>query len=330
MNQWRGFADAMRVHGFRRLESMAIGNAGIAAQRAGALEEALEWLERADRMHDECQQTSHRAITQSHIGEVYLALGNRAAGIAAIEQSILLLGQGRPRDRMEAWDALAVAHEAHGDAKQALAALKEARSIERQLHDEEAHIAAAKREQREEFSRIVEEWSRVADQDALSGLPNRRAFDRRMAEMLSVASAAAPCSLILFDLDHFKRINDTYGHATGDAVIKRFAQLLAADRRNGDLPARIGGEEFALLLDATPVEAHRVAERIRACVESEPWSIVQAGLNVTVSAGVVCSLQATSPAQAFERADQCLYRAKHGGRNRVFVEGGDDGVTPIL
>jgi diguanylate cyclase (GGDEF)-like protein len=320
-SKWLDFAANMRSRGKARLESMATGNAGIAARRAGQLDLALNLLTEADGMHEQSRLASHRAITQSHLGEIHLAQGRTAEGIEALLKSITLMGQGRPRDRMDAWDALAVAYENGGDAARALAAMKEARALERKLHDEDALLAAAKREQRAEIARMVDEWSRLADQDALTGLPNRRAFDRRLTGMVSATQSSTACSLILFDLDHFKRINDTHGHATGDLVLKRFSALLSGGRRAGDLPARIGGEEFALLLEAQLDEAREVAERVRAITQSEAWSQIAESLGVTLSAGVACSTEwraeELSPEALFASADRRLYVAKHLGRNRV-------------
>jgi diguanylate cyclase (GGDEF)-like protein len=307
----------MARRGLARLESMAIGNAGIAAQRVGSLDLALDRLCRADRMQVANRSTSHRAITQSHIGEIDLALGQRAQRIAAISEAITSMAEGRPRDRMEAWDALAIVDEANGDAAAALAAMKEARAIERRLHDEDAHVAAAECEQRAEISRIVDEWSRLADPDALTGLPNRRAFDRRMSELLALAHKGTPFALILFDLDHFKRINDLYGHAIGDAVLKRFAHLLAADRRASDPPARVGGEEFAVLVLSTIGETTVIAERVRTAVAAADSTAIDPGLSVTFSAGVACSHEVGDVATVFARADQRLYVAKNKGRNRI-------------
>jgi diguanylate cyclase (GGDEF)-like protein len=321
MDQWRRFAADMGARGMTRLESMAIGNSGIAAHHAGQLDLAYELLTQADGMHIQSQLTTHRAITQSHLGEVHLALGRTGDGIAALKHAIALMEHGRPRDRMDAWDALALAHESCGDAANALAAMKEARAIERKLHDDDALLAAAKREQREEIARIVEQWSRLADQDALTALPNRRAFDRRLADRVEAAHHGAPCSLILFDLDHFKRINDTFGHAAGDAVLKRFAGLLSGGRRTGDLPARVGGEEFALLLATGLDSASEVAERVRMAVAAADWTAIDCTLAVTLSAGVAWSGEwapdALTADALLARADQRLYAAKRAGRNRV-------------
>lgn len=159
-------------------------------------------------------------------------------------------------------------------------------------------------------------------QDALSGLPNRRHFEAvRQAEWRHAASRQKPLSLLLIDIDVFKAYNDTYGHAAGDRCIVQVAQAIrSAVRRHGDLCARLGGEEFAVLLPGAFLpDATVVAEKICAAVRAA--AIPHAGSPngiVTVSVGAAALTPWTSEAAVlFEKADASLYRAKANGRNRV-------------
>jgi diguanylate cyclase (GGDEF)-like protein len=129
------------------------------------------------------------------------------------------------------------------------------------------------------------------------------------------------CSILMLDLDHFKRINDTYGHAMGDAVLQHFAQLLRKAFRSIDMAARVGGEEFAVILPGSDLAAARTsAERLREIVAKTP--LVQDGktISVTVSIGAATMLPGDSEAdQTLIRADEALYHAKENGRNKVVV-----------
>ena len=164
---------------------------------------------------------------------------------------------------------------------------------------------------------------KLALTDVLTGLANRRAFlDALGAELARVHRHDHPASLLFLDLDAFKRVNDTHGHAVGDEVLAGFAQVLTRGCRRGDLAARIGGEEFAVLLPMTGrVPAALVAERIRRATESLPLgrSVEEP---MTVSIGVAAaedSPEPVEPAELLGRADAALYRAKAGGRTRVAV-----------
>ena len=156
--------------------------------------------------------------------------------------------------------------------------------------------------------------------DPLTSLRNRRAFDTRLVEELEHARRYdRPLSLAIIDVDRFKSVNDLHGHPTGDAVLRGVAKIIAGVTRQTDFVARIGGEEFAVLLPETSLfESLQFGEKIRTSIAAEPI----AGLNVTISAGIAnvphsCVLD---PRKIFEAADQALYRAKHNGRNRVEFE----------
>jgi diguanylate cyclase (GGDEF)-like protein len=165
----------------------------------------------------------------------------------------------------------------------------------------------------------------LSSRDALTGLPNRRTFDLALArEIDRVARSGEPALLLMVDIDHFKRINDSHGHAAGDLVIKAVAQALLETVRPMDLVARVGGEEFAIVLpNCPPAFGATVAERVRRRVEQMPIAIGPTQtLAVTMSVGGAFAPQwvRSTPSLWCERADLQLYRAKASGRNLVCLE----------
>lgn len=164
--------------------------------------------------------------------------------------------------------------------------------------------------------------ARLAMQDDLTGIANRRYFYRQSeAEYAHFQRSEQPFALLMLDLDHFKRINDQYGHGVGDAVLIRFAQYVLTQIRQEDLLGRVGGEEFAILLrDATIAQATAIAERIREGVAQLPIFGGDDADRFTVSIGIATADDADASFDVlFGRADKALYRAKQEGRNRVAI-----------
>ena len=172
---------------------------------------------------------------------------------------------------------------------------------------------------------LIDSLVDLSSRDALSGLANRRSFELALArEIDRVARAGEPALLLALDIDHFKQVNDTHGHASGDLVLKAVAKALLDCVRPMDMVARVGGEEFAIVMPNCPAAfGEAVAERVRRRVEAMPVSIGLAQqIHVSVSIGGAFAPQwvRSSPALWIERADIQLYRAKAGGRNRVCLE----------
>ena len=162
----------------------------------------------------------------------------------------------------------------------------------------------------------------LAGVDALTGLHNRRYFETHFADLVKrTAEKGRPLSLLTLDIDHFKSVNDTYGHDGGDAVLSGFAARVKRVVRTMDLVCRLGGEEFVVVMPDTPGEiAMKVAERLRASVESEVFPLDSAGgrsIRVTVSIGLAERGKTTNPDDLFKAADEALYASKRSGRNRV-------------
>lgn len=168
-------------------------------------------------------------------------------------------------------------------------------------------------------TRLVRRLHHLSRHDGLTGLLNRRALLTTLAsEQARVRRGAPPWALLLIDVDHFKRVNDQHGHAVGDQVLSRIAQVLRQSAREVDTVARMGGEEFCVLAPMTPMHgAALLAERLRQAVETSAKDA--SDVAVTISIGVTLAQQGvTEPADvAVARADVALYRAKAAGRNRV-------------
>ncbi|MGB3337781.1 MAG: diguanylate cyclase [Devosia sp.] len=164
-----------------------------------------------------------------------------------------------------------------------------------------------------------EHWKTRAMTDPLTALPNRRAFERGIAGLRPYDRSAA---LLLIDLDHFKQVNDTHGHAAGDYVLQQVSMILRANMRNRDLLSRLGGEELAVLVpDADTTEAQAIAERLRRAIETLDIHWEGQTIAITASVGVAVALGTTPSNELFVQADAALYAAKRGGRNRVVFSG---------
>lgn len=178
----------------------------------------------------------------------------------------------------------------------------------RRLADENARLSAR-----------LEQLERLALEDPLTGLPNRRAFEPYLESVFALARAECqPLAVVMADLDHFKRINDEFSHGVGDTVLHEVGLILGSHCRITDMAARLGGEEFGLVLPGlsggTALDA---CERLRHAVETYPWTNIQPGLRVTLSLGMADDPGLMSAGALLTAADTHLYSAKHTGRNRV-------------
>lgn len=170
--------------------------------------------------------------------------------------------------------------------------------------------------------RAERELAFAATRDPLTELPNRRLlFDEAPRELDRAARNNSPVSVLMLDIDHFKDLNDRYGHGTGDRVLKRIAELMRIELRRQDLPARYGGEEFVVLLPDTPIDgAAQLAEKLRQRIAEEHFDgLDRDAFGVTISIGCAEKRDDRKLHQLIELADDALYRAKALGRNRVEV-----------
>lgn len=161
----------------------------------------------------------------------------------------------------------------------------------------------------------------LATTDAVTGLYNRHYLTSHIETRLkAVQQVGKELSVLMMDIDHFKQVNDTYGHAAGDIVLREFATRIGRNIRGVDLAARYGGEEFVVMMPETPSDwAQMIGERLREEIAGTPFDIGSAGdpISITVSIGVATSVEGQTPNQLIEAADKALYEAKSGGRNRV-------------
>jgi diguanylate cyclase len=179
----------------------------------------------------------------------------------------------------------------------------------------------ASRKEVSELERALDKVQKEVISDPMTGVFNRRGFEVRLSEMIANAQNGAPLCLMMADIDYFKKVNDTYGHLFGDKVIGALASTLTANVKGQDAVARLGGEEFAVLLPETkPEGGMMLAEKVRSAVER--GKIRQSGKpdpigGITVSLGVTAYIPGEPVDVFIERADKALYASKGGGRNRV-------------
>ncbi|HRE16251.1 MAG TPA: ABC transporter substrate-binding protein [Rhodocyclaceae bacterium] len=191
------------------------------------------------------------------------------------------------------------------------------------------HEVALRRQTEGELRESNEQLEALATTDRLTGIWNRRKFEMSIESEIGRAQRyGGTFALLFFDIDHFKAINDSFGHAIGDEVLCEVASRVQAVLRDSDMLARWGGEEFALMLPSTPLsDAGALAEKLRLLLAEQPFAKVG---YVTASFGVTCLRPADNPDQLMRRADRALYRAKSLGRNRVVCPQTRDGAPDML
>jgi len=196
--------------------------------------------------------------------------------------------------------------------------IKENHSLKQDMDETITEIDALKKE--------LEGMKQAAKTDMLTGLLNRRGFDDAMAGVLQHAAdeVDAPLSVIMTDIDHFKRVNDTHGHLIGDNVLKMLSKLLKDHIKGKDIAARFGGEEFILVLPDTPLDGGRtLAEQIRGSLQNMKWRTKNSGKSIgpiTISLGVAQYRPGEEINTLIKRADDALYFAKENGRNKTITE----------
>lgn len=306
------------AEGCHRIALLARANYGTVLVRAARYADGIDYL---DRLMDDLAVAGLKGdmgAAKGSIATAHLKLGNHQRAIETFREALELLAAGSIAFQRDVWDGIAQAHEALDQPREALAAFKSARALEQKLTDSSALASLEKHEVRSDMARVTAELAKLADEDSLTGLANRRAAERALALALEGATPA-PLVLLFMDIDHFKAINDRFGHAMGDRVLRECAQLMRQGSRAGDIAARWGGEEFLLILmDADAARAGEIAERLRGAVQRFDWSSMDPALTVTLSIGLACSGETPANAGALlALADMRVYKAKAEGRNRV-------------
>lgn len=193
--------------------------------------------------------------------------------------------------------------------------LEKAEAFVRQMVERAGEMAQVKSE--------LEEYKRLATIDAITGLANRRAFDERLQKIYNEPAGSPTHALLVADIDHFKKFNDTYGHQVGDRVLSAVAGVMKTVLGEGTFAARTGGEEFAVILSDTTTDiAVGIADRIRLVVERTSLKDHSGGLDcgrITITLGICMSSDATKPEDLYDNADMALYAAKNNGRNQIRV-----------
>jgi diguanylate cyclase len=184
-----------------------------------------------------------------------------------------------------------------------------------------------KHQEMDQVRRELDEYKRIANTDSLTRLANRRAFDDRLTGVFNNSARASLTALILIDIDHFKKINDTYGHPIGDKILATVGSVIRANVRKDAFVARTGGEEFAVIIEGnTAEEVNQICEGVRIALETMPFKNSKTGINygpITISLGFCMGADAEDAGELYSKSDIALYCAKNAGRNRtrIFEEG---------
>lgn len=314
------------------------GNLGEVLLHLGRTDEARSLLDDALQRGLEHGYEAQVWRIRCSICELLLAQGQPRDAHAALVRLLRDMDGADPRSTLiRVHHALYRACKALGMAADALEHFEQHDRLERQratnqlkaqsqllvtrVEAEHARVQAerARREAQAERSRAAG-FQADAERDVLTGLGNRRHLDQRLPVLLQVAQAQdLPITLALIDLDHFKQINDRFGHAVGDQVLIEIAHKLRENTRSTDVLARIGGEEFLVAFADMPgTQAVEVCDRLRTRVAQHDWQALAPGLAVTLSVGLAHA-PPYDRAALFNEADRAMYRAKQGGRNRVAV-----------
>ncbi|WP_239617799.1 sensor domain-containing diguanylate cyclase [Cohnella mopanensis] len=250
-----------------------------------------------------------------YVNEIYLTLKNKND----MEVPVLLNGVRKERDGDTYIDCVLIEMrkriEYERDILSSKRKLEELNQAKDEAHETLKALNEELEKKQEELIKLNRSLEAQASTDGLTGVKNRRSFQESLEGSMSLFNRLQiPFSLLLIDIDYFKRINDTYGHPVGDEVLIKVAKIMQSQSRDIDIVARYGGEEFAIILpDANRDNAVLVAERYRMEIQQGDWG----EYNITVSVGVATVSDADDEETIVSRADQSLYTSKSRGRNRV-------------
>ena len=322
------FQEALKIAGSsqdRRYESIFLQELAAAYRQEGRRVDARAALEQALAAAEEAGARQHVYTAHRDLGKLCQEEGDLAGALAHAEAYHAVEREVRTAEADNRAKALAVRMQVEAAKQESLAHQRDAelhrlRNVElaaanRTLQQQAALLQA----QAEEMQAQAEELRRRATEDGLTGLYNRRYLEGALARQFHEARrSGAPLAVAMADVDHFKGINDRFGHQIGDEVLMTVAHLFREACRASDVIARYGGEEFALALPGTDLAGGvEVCERVRRAVQTHTWAAIHPALGVTVSLGVSADPSATHHERLLGLADEQLYAAKRAGRNRV-------------
>ncbi|MDR7331201.1 diguanylate cyclase [Roseateles asaccharophilus] len=307
------FGHLAHDHGYRTLAVEADAQRAIFLRLKGEPLQAARILEALLNATTEPPPKLRRLLMRS-LYETHKACGQHREALSWLEE-LVALDRQITRDNLVLQTEVLLIRE---QVAQAQARADSAAADARRERARAAHLESEQQRLREHAMAL----DRAAHEDVLTGLHNRRHAEFALPLLVEGARVAGQViSVAALDVDHFKRINDTHGHAIGDAVLQQLAQLLRHRLRSADLLARIGGEEFlAVLVGIAPQQAAEICERLRLAVAEHDWAATASGLVVRISVGIAGGVPPLAAGTLQNRADHALYAAKRGGRNRVHVD----------
>ena len=312
-----------RQYGYRRLEAFCLQTMGEAYQAMAQPQIALAMADTFLRLARESNDRWIEAYGHACVGELHHQLGEHDPAFVNLVKALATFETLGARDQVaRVLRSLSQVHESRESIGEALSCIRRAGAIEQALRSEEAESRAralAARRRLEQARLETERFRRLAMEDALTGLANRRQLDERLQSLLREGGkAGGVVTVALADVDHFKGINDRFSHAVGDEVLRCVGEILRAHCRLGDLAGRYGGEEFMVVFRHLEMPAAaQICERIRRSVEDWDWKSIHPQLRVTLSMGLASSASFDHCQGLLDAADHWLYEAKHHGRNQI-------------
>jgi diguanylate cyclase (GGDEF)-like protein len=335
----------------RDCQARALENLAAALIQLESYDEALAVNETALNLFLSLEGRQGEIHCLLNAGKAQNALGQHEIALEVLTRALDLSIQIRALElQFQVHQRLSEVYEQTGQAVQALEHFKRFHDLSREVRDDNTNrrLRASSSQREAEKTRSEAEITRLknvelaralenlrrADQektelvlaleqqvrlDSLTKLYNRGYLEQRLeAEFIAAQLVQKPLPVVMFDVDHFKRVNDTFGHQIGDEVLIAISDLLRKHKRNGDIAARYGGEEFVIVIpNSTPEQARTVCERLRSAIETHDWSNIHPNLQVTISLGIASSFEVENYERLLGLADENMYAAKRGGRNRI-------------